>query len=192
MVSRVIVSTDDEIIREIALGSGAEVPFLRPPEYSTDQSKVEEALKHAVVWLKKNEAYKPDIVVYLQVTDVFRRMGMIDQCVQILLDNPEVDSAFMGLPIHKNFWREINGKFIRLADDIPYGIPRQKREAIYREDTGMALATRYDVVMLGERLGGNCQVVPYEQEVNFIDIHSEFDLWLSEVIMNKREIIPNQ
>ena len=192
LVSKVIVSTDDEKIREIALGSGAEVPFLRPPEYSTDQSKVEEALKHAVVWLKENEAYKPDIVVYLQVTDLFRQRGMIDKCVQVLMDNPKVDSAFMGLPVHKNFWRKKNGNFVRLADDIPYGVPRQEREPLYREDTGVALATRYEVVMAGKRLGKNCQVVPYEQEVDFIDIHSEFDMWLSEVIMNKKEIIPNK
>ena len=60
LIDRVIVSTDSQEYAEIAIKHGAEVPFLRPPEYSTDQSKVEEALKHAVVWLKENEAYKPD------------------------------------------------------------------------------------------------------------------------------------
>ena len=191
LVSRVIVSTDDEEVSEIAVQYGAEVPFLRPPELSTDESRVEKALMHALEWLINNESYKVDILVYLQITDLFRQKGMIDQCVKVLLDNSEIDSAFMGLPVHKNFWRKKNGKFIRLAEDLPYGLPRQEKEPLYREDTGLALATRGKVVMAGKRIGENCQIVQYDQDVSFIDIHSEFDLWLSELIIRERKISPN-
>ena len=191
MVSRIIVSTDDEKTREISLNNGAEAPFLRPPEYSTDRARVEDALKHTLEWLTLNENYKTDIVVYLQITDLFRQENMIDKCVKALLEDPKLDSAFMGLPVHKNFWRIKNGKYFRLAVDLPYGLPRQEREPIYREDTGLALATRAEIVLEGERLGKNCHIIPYEQQVDFIDIHSEFDLWLSEKIIKEKKILPN-
>ena len=191
MVDRVIVSTDDEEIAEIAIRLGAEIPFIRPPEYATDNSTSEIALKHAVKWLKDSENYIAHIVVYLQTTDLFRKKGMIDQCVSALLDDSTIDSAFMGLKTHKNYWRKIDGGFVRLAEDIPYGTPRQIREPIYREDTGIALATRFEVVMSGKRLGEKCRIIPYEHDIDFIDIHSEFDLWLSDLIIKQRRIYPN-
>ena len=62
-------------------------------------------------------------------------------------------------------------------------MPRQKKEALYREDTGVALATRAAVVRQGRRLGHNCHVIPYEQDVSFVDIHDDFDMWLAERIL---------
>ena len=54
-------------------------------------------MQHAIKWLKKNENYKPDIVVYLQITDPFRSVKMIDDCIEKLISKPNLDSVFMGL-----------------------------------------------------------------------------------------------
>ena len=189
-VQRIIVSTDDLEIATIAKEFGAEVPFIRPANLSNDDATAEDALAHAVDWMKEKEGFNADIVVYLQITDPFRNASMIDSCVKVLLENPNIDSAFMGHLEHKNFWRNVNGNFKRVAADIPYGIPRQKREPLYREDTGTALATRGHIISAGQRLGSNCHIIPYEQAVNFIDIHEEFDLWLAEKIIKEGGILP--
>jgi CMP-N,N'-diacetyllegionaminic acid synthase len=191
-VNRVVVSTDDQEIANIALANNAEVPFIRPNDLANDTATSEVALKHAVEWLRDHENYKVDIVVYLQTTDLFRSKSMIDDCIEVLLNQPEIDSAFMGLEVHKNYWRIVNGKFKRLADDIPYGIPRQQREPLYREDTGLALATRSAVILAGNRVGDNVCIVPYEQKVDFIDIHSEFERWLTEILITDGKILPNE
>lgn len=191
LVDRVIVSTDHSKIQNIAKEYGAEAPFLRPSDLADDEATSESALKHAVEWLIKNENYHPTIIVYLQITDVFRTNSMIDECINALLSDREIDSAFMGLEVHKNYWREIDGKAVRLADDIPYGLPRQKREPVYREDTGLALATRAEVVLQGKRIGENAKIIPYDQPVNFIDIHTEFDMRLSELLIKHESIKPN-
>jgi len=190
-VDRIIVSTDDQEIANVAREYGAETPFLRPKELSNDTATSEVALKHTVEWLRNYDNYNVDIVVYLQVTDIFRTKNMIDDCVKVLLEKPKVDTAFMGLITHKNFWRKEKGKFKRLADDIQYGTPRQQREPVYREDTGLALATRGSVIAEGRRIGNNVCIVPYEQDVDFIDIHTQFHLWLSEMIITEGKIIPN-
>ena len=142
--------------------------------------------------VEKNENYKPDIVVYLQITDPFRSVKMIDDCIEKLISKPNLDSVFMGLKKHKNYWRKSNGKFIRIASDIDSKAPRQLKEPIYREDTGIALATKTHVIESGKRIGKNVEIIPYEQDVDFIDIHSEFELWLSEKIIKKKKIIPNK
>ena len=191
-ISRTIVSTDSNEIKNIALQYGAEVPFLRPRHLSNDSAKSESALKHTISWLNENENYEPDIVVYLQITDPFRKKNMIDKCVEKLINNPKLDSVFMALTTHKNYWRKKNGKFIKLANDIESDAPRQIKEPIYREDTGIALASRVEVIKSGKRIGDNAEIIPYEQKADFIDIHSEFDLWLSEQLINEKNIIPNE
>ena len=58
---RVIVSTDDKRIRDIALSNGAEVPFIRPHEFSTDNACIIPVVAHAINWL--NEQNDLDINV---------------------------------------------------------------------------------------------------------------------------------
>src|SRR5687768_16660736 len=66
LVSRVIVSTDDEEIAAAAREAGAETPFLRPPELSLDSTPTEPVLRHAIEWLEREEGYRTDIVLFLQ------------------------------------------------------------------------------------------------------------------------------
>ncbi len=51
VIDKVIVSTDDPEIAEIAKNAGAEVPFVRPAELSDDYTPTIPVLKHAVNWL---------------------------------------------------------------------------------------------------------------------------------------------
>lgn len=48
LFDRVIVSTDDNEIAEVAKRFGAEVPFVRPPELSDDHASTDAVLTHAV------------------------------------------------------------------------------------------------------------------------------------------------
>lgn len=51
---RILVSTDDPEIREIALAWGADVPFERPSELADDHAGTLPVIRHAVNWLKVN------------------------------------------------------------------------------------------------------------------------------------------
>ena len=46
--SRVVVSTDDAEIAEVARAAGAEVPFLRPAELSDDHTGTLEVIQHGL------------------------------------------------------------------------------------------------------------------------------------------------
>ena len=107
---------------------------------------------------------------------------MIDGAIKRLLDDDALDSVFVAYPTHKNFWRRIDGEWVRLASDLAYG-PRQTREPLYREDTGFACATRARVIRQGKRVGEKVDIIVNGDEASFIDIHDEFDFWLAERVL---------
>lgn len=53
---RIIVSTDEQEIANIARQWGAEVPFMRPSELSNDYTGTVPVICHAVQWLDSNES----------------------------------------------------------------------------------------------------------------------------------------
>lgn len=183
-VDRVIVTTDSPEIAEVARKFGAEVPFMRPAELAEDLTPTEPVLAHAVEWLEREEGYRVDIVVFLQPTDIFRKRTMIDETVKRLLDDPTLESAFVAYKTHKNFWRKKDGQFVRMAPDLAYG-PRQKKEPVYREDTGLACATRASLIKAGKRLGDRVDIIVNDDDASSIDIHNEFDFWLADRVLSQ-------
>jgi len=182
LVNRVIVTTDSEAIADAARALGAEAPFLRPVDLAGDDATTESALQHAVAWLDRHEGYHADIVVFLTCTALFREPAWIDEAVRRLQARPDLDTVFVGLKTHKNFWRRVDGKWVRLAADIPYG-SRQSREALYREETPTACATRADLVRAGRRVGTSVDIIETEDDRVMLDLHSDFDFWLAEQVL---------
>lgn len=76
-IDRIIVSTDDEEIANIAISLGAEVPFLRPKNFALDNTPGVDTALHAI---KELEPF--DWLLLLQPTSPFRKKkdikGMID------------------------------------------------------------------------------------------------------------------
>ena len=81
---RVIVSTDDQAIADVAVAFGAEVPFLRPVELSGDMATSDAVIEHAVNWLEQHEALTIDTVALLQPTSPFRHAEHIKSAVSLM------------------------------------------------------------------------------------------------------------
>jgi len=56
LFDRVIVSTDDQEIADVALACGAEVPFIRPATLADSFTGTSAVVKHAIEWLNANGA----------------------------------------------------------------------------------------------------------------------------------------
>lgn len=69
---RVVVSTDDAQIAEVARAAGAETPFARPPELSDDHTPTRPVIAHAIAELADAGA-APDTVCCLYATAPFVR-----------------------------------------------------------------------------------------------------------------------
>lgn len=65
LFEKIIVTTDDENIANIAKKYGAEVPFLRPKEISDDFTGTADVINHAIEYLEnKGESYKYVCTIY--------------------------------------------------------------------------------------------------------------------------------
>lgn len=80
-VGRVLVNTDDEEIRDVALRYGAEVPFLRPAALAQDTVGIEPVLLDALAWLKAHEGYAPDAIALLMPTNPMRTSQCLDEAI---------------------------------------------------------------------------------------------------------------
>ena len=135
---RVVVSTDDEEIARVARDHGAEVPFMRPPEFALDLSPDIDVFRHALTWLRDNESYVPELVVHLRPTGPVRRIELIDEAIEQLLAHPEADSLrSIATPIQTPYkmWRIDEGYLRPLVTvdglEESYCMPRQMLPPVY-------------------------------------------------------------
>ncbi|HNF36829.1 MAG TPA: acylneuraminate cytidylyltransferase [Anaerolineales bacterium] len=140
LVTRVIVSTDDEEIAAVAREWGAETPFMRPAEFAQDKTTDLPVFEHALKWLEDVEGYRPDIVIQLRPTSPVRPHKMVDDAIRILLEHPDADCVRGVVPAGQNpfkMWRfHGEGKPLNpllTVDGIaePYNAPRQILPPVY-------------------------------------------------------------
>jgi len=109
-INRVIVSTDDKEISEVAQTNGSEV-IDRPADISGDDANTESALLHVLNLLREKDNYLPDITVLLQCTAPFTYAEDIDGTINSLKNN-KADSAFAATNFHYFLWKYANTKSV--------------------------------------------------------------------------------
>lgn len=82
-LSRLIVSTDDQQIAEVAVQRGAEVPFLRPAELAGDDTSSVTVVLHLMKWLEEQGTVLPDYILLLQPTSPFRTTADIETALAL-------------------------------------------------------------------------------------------------------------
>jgi CMP-N,N'-diacetyllegionaminic acid synthase len=181
MVDRVLVSTDSELYRQIALDYGAEAPFLRPAEFAQDHSRDFEVFQHALNWLKENEAYFPDLTVHLWPTSPIRRSNLIDEVIQRLLDTPQADSirtVVKSKMTPYKMWFSADDKLmqpvVRLEGHESFNMPRQELPVAYMQNACVQVF-RTDIIESLKSMSGRA-IVGFEMEDDY-DIDDEED-WI--------------
>jgi YrbI family 3-deoxy-D-manno-octulosonate 8-phosphate phosphatase len=183
-VTRTIVSTDDEEIAAVARQWGAETPFIRPAEFSQDNTTDLPVFKHALEWLKEHEGYTPEIVIQLRPTSPIRPRACLDDAIQILIDHPEADSVRGIVDSGQNpfkMWRvDDQGTMQPLlkVDGLkePYNSPRQQLPKTYWQ-TGHIDAIRPRAILEKNSMSGDV-ILPLHIDARFtVDIDSPSD-WI--------------
>ena len=161
LVTRTLLSTDDEEIAAIAREYGAEVPFLRPAELAQDSSTDFPVFINALDWLKTHEGYQPEVVVQLRPTSPIRPPDCVDRAIQVLLEHPQADSVRGVIPSGQNpykMWRmDEQGQLSPLLDlqgiREPFNAPRQSLPSTYWQ-TGHIDAMRVSTLLAKGSLSG--------------------------------------
>lgn len=192
-IDRLIVSTDSEKYAEIAIKYGAEVPFLRPKKYASDNADDIAYLSHAVSWLEKNEGYKPDIILRLPPTSPLCTTKTINAVTELLIKDSKATSArsIKAAPKHPyKLWRIENDELKPFVPkeitgfSEPSNVARQLLPPAYCHVD--VIAVRYETLMKEKRLTGNRTRFYLLKNEDSVDIDSETDFKLAEILLNKR------
>ncbi len=89
---RIIVSTDDQEIAEVAKAHGAEVPFMRPTELSDDHTGTIPVIAHAIDWQQQHGQAATEVCC-IYATAPFVQACDLQRGLQVL-QNSGADYAF--------------------------------------------------------------------------------------------------
>ncbi|MBU0720410.1 pseudaminic acid cytidylyltransferase [bacterium] len=154
LFDKVIVSTDDEEIADIAKKYGAEVPFLRPSELSDDYSGTTDVTKHALKWLQEHgENY--DYVCTIYATAPLLDKKYLKESLEKLKNSTAVNAfsaTTMPFPIQRTFKINKDGR-CQMFTPEHYSARSQDLEEAY-QDAGQFYFTKTgkksDEIMFGK------------------------------------------
>lgn len=162
-VDRVIVSTDDEEIANVARACGAEVPFLRPAELAGDSVLDLPVFEHALGWLEQSGERVPPVIVHLRPTAPIRPDGQIDAMIELLESHGGADSVRSVSRPGPHPWRMFTigsegylQPLMRTPHAEPYLLRRQELPDVYWYNAVTDVTRRETILqkhsMTGERI----------------------------------------
>jgi CMP-N-acetylneuraminic acid synthetase len=187
-LNRLVVSSDDPEVLELAASHEPRLALARPPELADDRSPAIDYVRHALRWLEDQGEGAFDIAVILQPTSPLTEAQDIDATVDLLLTSG-ADSAVsvMALDhaIHPVKLKTMEGDRL-----MPYLEPEQGRMAAWELPALFVrncavYATRRTVIEEGQILGDDCRgyLMPRERS---IDINEILDFEFAEFLLRRR------
>ena len=144
LFDKIIVTTDDEEIANIAREYGAEIPFLRPKELSDDFTGTADVAKHALEWLRKNgEIYDYACTIY--ATAPLLKSQYLIEGFEKLRDSDAINTfsaTSMPFPIQRTFKVNDEGRCEMFTPEY-YMTRSQDLEEAY-QDAGQFYWTKVD------------------------------------------------
>ena len=104
LIDRIILSSNDHMIKNMALKNSIEVPFIRPKHLSKNTTSAYEVTIHAINWLKKNDEMIYDYIVYLQPTSPLRTGNDIDNSIKNIINSKSNSLISAGEMMHPLKW----------------------------------------------------------------------------------------
>lgn len=168
LIDKIVLSTEDKEIRDIALTYGVTV-IDRPQEFAEDTSTSWSVINHVITTLSPK--YNPDAIVLLQPTSPIRNNNTIDNCIKKFFEH-NYDSCVTGYVFRH----------------LPYGEKpkrRQEIKGVFYND-GNVFVIKPSLILNGKMTNENWGYVISSKEEN-IDIDDEYDFWLAEQVLKRRK-----
>jgi CMP-N,N'-diacetyllegionaminic acid synthase len=167
LLSKIIVSTDDEEIAIAAEIFGYKPPFIRPAELAEDRSTSLEVAQHAIAFFESQNIFF-DAVCLLQPTSPFRENGCIDKAISKFI-NSNADCLVSVLPIPHEYnphwaFEETENGLLKIATGEETIIPRRQAlpKAFHRD--GSIYITKTKVIKNGSLYGNTIAYIESNPE----------------------------
>ena len=186
-LNRIVVSTDDGEIAEVAKKYGGDVPFIRPNNLSLDDTPMVPVLQHAVAFIENKDNIHIDVVVLLDPTSPFRRVEDIEACIK-KIDSYDADSVVTVCEVEHNPYFVMveldDDKLVPLIKSDKVITRRQDAPDVYRLNAAV-YAIKRDVLMNENQIiTDNTMAVIMPQELS-AHIDHEIDFEFVEFLIEK-------
>ncbi len=189
-ITDLAVSTDDNEIAEVAQSLGAQVPFLRPAELSTDTALSAPVLKHCLLHMEAARGFRYDAVLMLQPTTPFRKAAHIDRAIDMFAAST-CDSLVSVVSVggfHPFRMKRLVGD--RLINYVDQGFedmrPRQDLPPVYIRNGAIYLSIRSIIADRDGIVGENCLGFEMKAEES-VNIDDRIDFKLAEIMLNEQK-----
>ncbi len=188
-LERVYVSTDDAEIAAVARQYGAEVPFVRPAEFSGDSAPEALAWLHALDAIERIEGRRVDVFVSVPATAPLRTSEDVDAVIEALMSS-DADVAVTVSESRRNPYFSM----VTIHDDgIARVVMGKDRAVMRRQDAPVcydlvpsAYAATPEFVRRGVSvLQARLKAVPIPAD-RAVDIDDELDLQIAELLLSRR------
>jgi CMP-N-acetylneuraminic acid synthetase len=181
-IDRVVVSTDSTEIADVARQFGAEVPFLRPAELSTDKAD-----SMGVIWHALEACPGFDAVVFLQPTSPLRGANRIDEGFNLW--KAKGGSVVGVAPFNHHpawsFKRLDDGRLDRFMPEFRNVSRRQDLPDAYLITGALYISGVSEFLRSGTFFGEKTYSLEMTQEES-IDIDTVLDFQIAEMIMTTK------
>ncbi len=175
-IAKIVVSTDDPKIKEIALANGAEV-IDRPQYLAGDEATTVSALKHVLESI--NEDF--DVVVLLQPTNPLRPVNLLKEAYK-KFEEGNYDSLMTVTRNEQKFGKIVNERFEPYNYKI--GQRSQDLESLYFEN-GLLYITKVSLILEDKILGENNFPFIVDHPFAYVDIDTKEDFEYAEYLLSK-------
>ena len=106
LIDKIVVSTDDVDIANVAVNYGAECPFLRPAHLASDDSLVNDTFIYTLDKLKNDFDYDVSEFIVLQPTTPLRKVSDIDSAIELFKQKDADSVVSYVLESHPIYWHK--------------------------------------------------------------------------------------
>lgn len=186
LLTRTILSTDDEAIAAVGRTCGVDAPFLRPKELARDETPSMDAVRHVLSELERREAYKPPIVVVLQPTSPLRTSTHIDDALSLFLEtSPDSVVSVTAMPYAHGPQMSMRIESGKLVPAPESRIP-QERVMFYALNGAVYVLKTDNVRSGGNVFGADSRALVMDPESS-LDIDTPVDLACAEFLLRGRK-----
>lgn len=185
----IVISTDSEVIKDIALEYGGLVPFMRPDYLATDNAGKVAVIKHAVKYMEDIGKFY-DVVIDLDVTSPMRNTEDIDNAYRKLIES-NLDIVYSVCEARKNPYFnmvELNEKEVPILCKIPNEnvLSRQTAPRVYELNASIYVYKK-DFLLSTNTIHSNNAGIYVMPQDRSVDIDTEVDFKFVEFMMNNSE-----
>jgi len=181
LLDKVVVTSDDDEVLKYVQNFPTIIGIKRPPELSLPNSRIEPTVDYILAFLKKNQNYRPKVVMLLYIHTPLRKYIHIEKAIDTMLIF-NVDSVVSVCEDLGFYYRHVKNGLTPLAKRR---LLRLERDALYKEN-GAIYLSKISAIKKNNFLGtkiGHTVMLPEES----VKVDSEFNFWIAEKIIKEWE-----